>query len=78
MRPTAALFLVLMCAALPAAAQTGSIAGTVIDARDGTPLEKVSVRVLGTTLATVTTSEGRFQLDGVPADTTVLLVAARK
>jgi len=62
----AVVVLLLMCAVVPAAAQTGGIAGTIIDARDGTPLEKVSVRVLGMTLATLTTSDGRFQLDGVP------------
>ena len=54
--------------AVPAAAQqTGSITGTIVDARDGTPLEKVSVRVQDTKLAVLTTSDGRFQLDDVPA-----------
>ena len=60
----AVLFLSL---AAPVLAQTGTISGTVVDARDGTPLEKVSVRVQGTSLATITASDGRFQLDGVPA-----------
>src|SRR5688572_4662696 len=59
----AALFLAL---GVPVLAQTGAIEGTVVDARDGTPLEKVSVRVHDTDLATLTTNEGRFQLDGVP------------
>ena len=35
----------------PLFAQTGSISGTIVDARDGTPLEKVSVRVHDTPLA---------------------------
>ena len=53
---------------VPAAAQeTGTITGTIVDARDGTPLEKVSVRVQDTKLASLTGSDGRFQLDGVPA-----------
>lgn len=58
--------------AVSASAQTpspsthGTIRGTVVDARDGTPLEKVSVRVQTAQDArqtTVTGSDGRFQLD---------------
>ena len=59
--------LVLVFAAPAAAQQTGSIIGTIVDARDGTPLEKVSVRVQDTKLAALTGGDGRFQLDGVPA-----------
>ena len=57
-------------------AQTGSIAGTIVDARDGTPLEKVSVRVHDTALGTLTASDGRFQLDGVPAGRRELYVSS--
>jgi hypothetical protein len=57
-------------------AQTGSITGTIVDARDGTPLEKVSVRVHDTKLATLTASDGRFQLDGVPAGRRELYVSS--
>ncbi len=65
----------LLCA--PAAAQTiGTLRGVVVDARDGTPLEKVSVRIQGTTLATITTSDGRFELDNVPAGRREVYVSA--
>ena len=57
-------------------AQTGNISGTVVDARDGTPLEKVSVRVHDTKLAALTASDGRFQLDGVPAGRRELYVSS--
>ena len=57
-------------------AQTGGITGTIVDARDGTPLEKVSVRVHDTKLATLTASDGRFQLDGVPAGRRELYVSS--
>ncbi len=57
-------------------AQTGTISGTVVDARDGTPLEKVSVRVHDTKLAALTASDGRFQLDGVPAGRRELYVSS--
>jgi hypothetical protein len=57
-------------------AQTGGITGTIVDARDGTPLEKVSVRVHDTKLATLTASDGRFQLDAVPAGRRELYVSS--
>lgn len=68
--------LVLVCARPADAQQTGSIIGTIVDARDGTPLEKVSVRVQDTTLASLTGSDGRFQLDGVPAGRREVFVSA--
>jgi hypothetical protein len=66
----------LLTFAVPVSAQTGGISGTIVDARDGTPLEKVSVRVHDTALATLTTAEGRFQLDGVPAGRRELYVSS--
>ena len=57
-------------------AQTGNISGTIVDARDGTPLEKVSVRVHDTALAALTANDGRFQLDGVPAGRRELYVSS--
>ncbi|HET9469165.1 MAG TPA: carboxypeptidase regulatory-like domain-containing protein [Vicinamibacterales bacterium] len=50
--------------------------GTIIDARDGTPLEKVAVRVHDTKLTTLTTSDGRFQLESVPAGRRELYVSS--
>ena len=72
----ACLVVLLSTLAAPVLAQTGSITGTIVDARDGTPLEKVSVRVHDTPLATLTTSDGRFQLDSVPAGRRELYVSS--
>jgi hypothetical protein len=58
------------------AQQAGSISGTIVDARDGTPLEKVSVRVHDTALATVTADDGQFRLDNVPAGRRELYVSS--
>ncbi len=71
-----AIALLLLAFAAPVFAQTGSISGTIVDARDGTPLEKVSVRVYDTPLATVTATDGRFQLDNVPAGRHELYVSS--
>src|SRR5687767_2985192 len=73
---TLAIALLFLAFAAPAFAQTGSISGTIVDARDGTPLEKVSVRVYDTPLATVTATDGRFQLDNVPAGRRELYVSS--
>ena len=73
---TLAIAVLLLVIAAPVFAQTGSVIGTIVDARDGTPLEKVSVRVHDTKLATVTASDGRFRLDGVPAGRRELYVSS--
>ena len=76
--------------ALPASAQTqptGTIRGVIVDARDGTPIEKVSVRVqdptsslparrVTTNQTTQTGSDGRFELEQVPAGRRELYVSA--
>jgi hypothetical protein len=77
MRVKAAASLVLLLAsAATARAQTGRVTGIIVDARDGTPIEKVSVKVQGTTLGTVTASDGHFDLDAVPAGQRELSVSA--
>ncbi|HUP41165.1 MAG TPA: carboxypeptidase regulatory-like domain-containing protein [Vicinamibacterales bacterium] len=68
--------LILAFAAPVSAQQTGSISGIVVDARDGTPLEKAAVRVHDTTAATLTTEDGRFHLDNVPAGRRELYVSS--
>jgi hypothetical protein len=74
--------LLILALAIPASAQTqpapspGTIRGIVIDARDGTPLEKVSVRVQDTKQTALTASDGRFQLDAVPAGQHELYVSS--
>ncbi|HEY0284620.1 MAG TPA: TonB-dependent receptor [Vicinamibacterales bacterium] len=71
-----AIAILLLMFAAPAMAQTGGITGTIVDARDGTPLEKVSVRVQDTGLTTLTAHDGRFQLDGGPAGRHELYVSS--
>jgi len=75
-RPVLAIAVLLLVIAAPVYAQTGTVAGMIVDARDGTPLEKVSVRVHDTALAAITTSDGRFQLDEVPAGRRELYVSS--
>jgi len=45
---------------------SGSVAGTVLESWDATPLAGVTVTVRGTTLATTTDAAGQFRLDEVP------------
>ena len=53
---------------------TGTVRGIVVDARDGTPLRKVSVRLPGG-ISTLTGDDGRFELVGAPAGTQELYVS---
>ena len=55
----------LLCGAHPLLAQSGTIRGTVGD-EAGQPMSGVQVGVVGTTLATETRADGRFELRGVP------------
>ena len=55
---------------------TGTLRGVVVDARDGTPLEKVAVRIADSKLTTITASDGRFQLDNVPSGRREIYVSA--
>ena len=49
----------------PVSAQTGTIAGTVVDGKSGRPLPDASVRVDGGTLIARTGTRGEFRLTGV-------------
>ena len=62
-----ALCIALAAAPLAAAAQTGTVAGTVVDAQTSQPLADVQVSVAGTAARAVTRADGRFSLGGVPA-----------
>jgi TonB-linked SusC/RagA family outer membrane protein len=55
--------------ALPAAAQSGQIAGVVSDSSTGAPVIGAQVVVSGTTLGATTTDEGRFTIVNVAAGT---------
>ena len=59
------LLLLLAVAALPAAAQTGKLSGTISDAASGAPLAGVTVVLEGTTLGTAADSEGRYTIIGI-------------
>src|SRR5690349_20105275 len=56
----------LLLAPVPAAAQTRTVTGTVVDASTGQPLEGARVSVRGTALNTTTGASGQFTLGGVP------------
>lgn len=52
-----------------AQAQTGRVTGTVVDSASSQPVANARVSVVGTTIATGTSSEGRFTLNAVPVGT---------
>jgi TonB-linked SusC/RagA family outer membrane protein len=58
-----------LLAAVPAAAQTGSVTGTVLSANTGEPLQASQVSIEGTGLGTLTRANGRFLILDVPAGT---------
>lgn len=64
----------LMLFAIPAAAQTRTVTGTVTDATTGEPLEDARVLVRGTALGTTTVAGGRFTLRVAPEGALVLNV----
>ena len=70
------LLLVLSVSVASAFAQdtTATVRGVIVDARDGSPLREVSVRLQGGK-TTVTGDDGRFELTDVPAGTRELYVS---
>ena len=75
--PTLALLAVGLFAAAPAAAQTGSVTGTILDASTGGPLDavQVSLETVGrgeTNLGGLTQATGRFLIINVPVGQYVL------
>ncbi len=75
--PIVALLAVGLFVAAPAAAQTGSVTGTILDASTGMPLNfvQVSLEVVGATESTLgglTQQTGRFLIINVPAGQYVL------
>lgn len=58
--------LLLLAAAPPALAQTGSVTGRVTDARSGASIDGVEVVVVGHRLSGLSRSDGRFLLAGIP------------
>ncbi|MHB1263908.1 MAG: SusC/RagA family TonB-linked outer membrane protein [Gemmatimonadaceae bacterium] len=64
----------LLLAAAPAAAQVGSIGGTVTSSEGSLPIAGASVVVVGTTLGAVTRPDGRYLIAPVPPGTYKLRV----
>ena len=60
---------------VPVAAQTGTLTGTITDAESSTPLNGVSVEVLGGGGAALTNSSGQFRLS-VPAGARTVIVSS--
>ena len=63
---------IMVMVGLHAIAQTTNVTGTVTDASDGYPIPGVSVFVKGTTIGTVTTPDGKYNLS-VPSDATTIV-----
>ena len=57
------------------AADTGKITGTVVEARTGTPLAAVLVKVQATGQQALSDADGRFEIDDVPVGAQTLLVS---
>jgi TonB-linked SusC/RagA family outer membrane protein len=53
----------------PAAAQTGTLEGTVVDAETGSPLPGVNLVIQGTTVGSATNAEGAYTITEVPVGT---------
>jgi TonB-linked SusC/RagA family outer membrane protein len=65
----AAATVLLLSAAPPLAAQTGTVTGRVTDSRTGQPVTSAQVRIVGTTLGGTVDAQGRYRVAGVPAGT---------
>jgi TonB-linked SusC/RagA family outer membrane protein len=61
------LFIGGVSSPLAAQATQGSVSGSVVEAELRTPMAAVSVRVVGTTLQTLSDEQGRFTIRGVPS-----------
>ena len=67
LRVLLAVALALALAPVPAFAQAGTVRGRVVEQGSNTPLQGVSVTVVGGNQTIVTNQEGRFTLSNVPA-----------
>ncbi len=68
--------LVLLISASTARAQSGSIAGTVVDRADGAAVPNATVAIEGSVVIAVTNGVGRFRVDAVPSGDVVLVAEA--
>src|SRR6185436_7990294 len=60
------VLILLLTAALALPAQTGRITGTIIEARTGTPLPAVLVKVQSTGQQAFSDADGKFEIADVP------------
>ena len=67
-RMVSGILVLLLAAAVPVAAQSGTLQGTVSDS-SGAPLPNASVSVEGTGLRATTGNNGNYEIRGVPAGT---------
>jgi hypothetical protein len=65
----------LLALPLSAAAETGVVAGRVVDASTGAPLPGAILSIAGANLKTMTAADGTFTLTGVPAGRQQLVVS---
>ncbi len=56
-------------------AQTGQVAGSIVDARGGEALARIDVQLAGTAYRTLSDAQGHFQLAAIPAGDYVLNVS---
>ena len=56
-------------------AQSGQVAGSIVDSRGGEALAKIDVQLAGTTYRTQSDAQGHFQISGIPAGDYVLNVS---
>ena len=61
-------------AAMPQQQPEGTVAGTVVSARNGNPVAGAQVSVQGTTHAVLSNNAGRFRIDGLTGDQVTLRV----
>src|SRR5690554_2792903 len=71
-----ALFLLALLVPLTAAAQTGSLRGTVTHAETGVLLPGVNVSLAGTTLGAATGADGTYVLANIPAGRYTLVASS--
>jgi hypothetical protein len=62
--------------AIPLAAQTATVAGSLVNRETRSAVEGARVSIIGTSLGASSDAEGRFQLTGVPAGVRVMQVHA--
>ncbi len=73
MKKALLLWLFVAMGVVHALAQTRSLSGKILDAKDGTPLPGVTVKIKGTNTGTVSSPNGSFKLDAVENSATLII-----